>query len=106
MPCTTWLVCASIDVLAAARASSRANISRATMIASLNRGRTRGRAVPVFRAVGERHLLEQRRRLAVAERRDDDGDLVARLDQIELPTGAIEDAGTGALDQPFLHLAG
>src|SRR5262245_27588066 len=81
-----------------------ASVTRARIIASLNGGRARGRAVPEFRAVGQRHLLEQRRRLSVPQRRDDHRDLVAGFEDVEFPPGTIEDARSRALDQPPFRL--
>src|SRR4029079_14435586 len=102
MPCTTGFCCATSDALAAASASSATILARIIIAASLNRGRASGRARPEPGATAQNHLLSQRPRLSVAQRRDDRGDLVAGLEQIDAPPGAIQDARARALDQPAL----
>jgi hypothetical protein len=44
-----------------------------------------------YTPVGKGQLLQQPSRLARFQRRDDHGDLVARLDHVELPAHAVED---------------
>src|SRR5687767_3618411 len=74
----------------------------ASLAPSLNERRTGGTAVREHSTVRQRDLLQQRAGLAAAQRRHDDRDLVARLDHVELPADAIEDAGVRAFDGPAL----
>src|SRR5688572_17476541 len=74
----------------------------AALAPSLNECRTGRTAVREHSAVRQRDLLQQRARLAAAQRRHDDGDLVSWLHHVELPADAIEDAGVRALDGPIL----
>src|SRR6185503_18833979 len=62
-------------------------------------------AVGELASVGQRYLLEQPARLARLQRSDDHGDLVARLDHVEFPTDAIEDARIRAFDGVVLGCA-
>src|SRR5688572_16411251 len=103
MPRTTG-DCANTVPPAAAAASTVMSVSGSLIGTSLNRGPSGDRAVREFPAVGKRDLFEQRRRLPIPERRHNHGDPIARLDHVELPPGAIEDAGARTLDQPVALL--
>src|SRR5688572_7172920 len=107
MPCTTRGACMRAVSVAAPMTRSRTRVSLIHINAvSLDGGAARGGAVGELLAVGEGDLLQQRRRFAVPQRRDDGRDLVAGLDHVELPPGAVEDAGARALDEPVPLLAG
>src|SRR5687767_3736294 len=105
IPRTTAGACVKTDSQTNAVASRATSVSRNRMRPSLNGCAPGDGAVRELTPIGERDLLEQRAGLAAAKRRHDHRDTVARLDHVELPAGAIEDAGAGALDQPVLPSA-